>query len=201
MRERRQEGQQRVILSLLLRKYRADPEKFRSYLPEVAQELEQLLPKRRGTNRGSVLTEPERERLQRTLFQLVKKKQLSREDAIRALEYCGTLIRDASLPSELGRDVVLDILRRATGIPLSKTKKAARIPVREGEPTKEVAVLRGVHLHLTWNDRLVAISISPGKVKERSKALRFVGIAKDIAADVAQRHDAYLAEAICNAAP
>jgi hypothetical protein len=95
---------------------------------------------------------------------------------------------------------LLSLLHQATGILFSKVKKATKIPIREGKAIKEVAILRGVYLHLTWNDRLVAISISPAKLKERSKALKFVGIAKDTASDVAQNHDAYLAKEFANVA-
>ena len=188
------------ILNALLNKYQADPEGFHSYLPEVAQELEQLFPSRRRNSHRSALTELERERLHKVLLQLFSEKTLSSEKAIQALEYCATLIQDESLPPEVDRKILLSLLHQATGIPFSKVKKATKIPVREGKAIKGVAFLRGVYLHLTWNDRLIAISISPAKLKERSKALKFVGIAKDTASDVAQNHDAYLAKEFANVA-
>jgi hypothetical protein len=191
-------SQQDFILQALLNKYQVDGEGFRSYLPEVAQELRQFLPSQ-PKERRSVLTELERERLRKALFHLLDEKNLSTEKAIQTLEYCATFIQDGSLPSKVERQTFLSLLHQATGISLSKIKKNTRIPVRDGEAVKEVALLRGVHLHLTWNDRLVAISVSPTKLKERSKALKFVGIAKDTASDVAQHHDAYLAEGISNA--
>lgn len=70
------------------------------------------------------------------------------------------------------------------------------IPVRQGGAVKEIAILKGVYLHLTWDDRLISVSILPGRMKERSKALKFVGISKDSASDVSQHHDAYLSEGI-----
>lgn len=79
---------------------------------------------------------------------------------------------------------------------MSRLGKVTRIPLGDGEAIKEVAILYGVHLHLTWNDHLLAISIFPTKLRERSKALRFVGIAKDFASDVAQNHDTYLVKGI-----
>jgi hypothetical protein len=188
------------ILNALLNKYQADPEGFHSYLPEVAQELEQLFPSRRRNSHRSALTELERERLHKVLLQLFSEKTLSSDKAIQALEYCATLIQDESLPPEVDRKILLSLLHQAIGVPFSKVKKITKIPVHEGEAIKEVALLRGVHLHLTWNDHLVAISISPMKLKERSRALRFVGIAQDAASDVAQNHDAYLAKEFTNAA-
>lgn len=182
------------IVQNLLNKYQVDPERFRSYLPEVAQELEHLLPSQPRKSHTSVLTELERERLCKALLQLLNGRSLSAEEAIQALEYCATLVQDESLPYKVDRKTLLGLLHQAAGISFSKVKKITRISVRGGEGIKQVALLRGVYLHLTWNDRLVAISIFPAKVKERSRALKFIGIARDTASDVSQRHDVYLAE-------
>lgn len=200
MKERFRKKQQDSIWQALFNKYRADPKGFRSYLPEIAQELEQLLPPRVKRSHPFGLTELERERLCTALLQLLGENALSSEKAIHALEYCATLIQDESLPPEVDRKILLNILHQAAGIPLSKVKKAIKIPVREGKAIKEVPLLRGVHLHLTWNDCLVAITIFPAKLKERSRALKFVGIASDTAFDVAQNHDAYLAKEFANVA-
>ncbi len=194
MKKRIRNNKRDSILQNLINKYQADPERFRSYLPEVAQELEQLLPSQTRKSHTSVLTELERERLCEALLQMLDGKSLSSEEAVQALEYCATLVQDESLPQEVDRKTLLSLLHQAAGISFSKVKKTTKIPVGEGEAIKEVALLRGVYLQLTWNDRLVAISIFPSKLKERSRALKFVGIAKDTASDVSQRHDVYLAE-------
>jgi len=199
MKKRSSKSEQESILRSLLNKYQVDAEGFRSYMPEVARELEQLLPSRHRTSLRSALTEQERERLQKALAQLLDKKRLPSEKAIQALESCATLIQDGSLPAEVDRRGLLSLLHQVTGIPLSKIGKTTQIPIHDGEVVKEMALLHGVHLHLTWNDRLVAISVSPTKLKERSKALKFVGIARDTASDVAQCHDAYLVKGISNA--
>jgi hypothetical protein len=199
MKKHSQKSQQEPILRSLLNKYQTDPEGFRSYLPEVAQELEQLFPSKRKSGLRSALTEQERERLQKALLKLLKKKELSSEEAIQVLEYSATLIQDGGLPIELNRRTLLSFLHQVIGTPVSKLEKTTQIPVRDGEAVKELALLRGVHLHLTWNDRVVGISVFPTKLKERHKALSFVGIAKDNASDVAQRHDAYLAQEISSA--
>jgi len=200
MKRRSPKTQQEAILRSVINKYQADPQGFQSYLPEVARELEQLLPTSRRISPRSALTEQERERRQKALLQLLRQKELSSEQAVQALEWCATLIQDGSVSPEVNRATLLNLFHQATRIPLSKIKKATRIPLRDAEAVKEIALLRGVHLQLTWNDHLVAISISPTKLKERSKALKFVGIAKDAASDVAQRHDAYVAQGISNAA-
>lgn len=191
---------QESIIKTLLNKYRADPERFRTYLPEVARELETLLPSRISKSYASSLTELERVRLIKSLDQLINGRGLTQGEAIKALEYCATLIQDESLPYEINRKIILNLIHQATGTPLSKVKKITKLQIGEGDIVKEIAILRGVHAHLTWNDRLVALSISPAKLEERSKALIFVGISKDAASDVAQRHDEYLVKAISNAA-
>ena len=194
MKKRFRNASQEPIWQALLRKYQLDQERFRSYLPEVAQELDQLFPSRRKRSHRSVLTEPERERRQKALLQLLNEKELSREDAIQALGHCATLIQDENLPTDMDRKTLLSLLHHAASISVSKITKTIKIAVGEGVEVKEVALLRGIHLHLTWSDDLVAISVSPTKFKERSKGLKFVGIGKDTASDVAQRHNDYLAE-------
>lgn len=189
-------GQQDTILQLLIDKYRKDPQWFRSYLPEVAQKLEQVLPAEKKLDRASELTELERRRLSEALLQLLGRKKLTVEEATKALEYCASLIQDKSLPLEIGRKTILDLVAQATGGPVTKVTKNTRISVRGGEKVKEVAILMGVHLELTWDGRLVAISIFPTRFKERSKALKLVGIGKDSVADVSEHHDAYFAKAI-----
>lgn len=194
MKEHFQKSQPDYILQNLINKFQVDPQGFRAYLPEIAQALEQSLPARTRRNHASELTELERKRLREGFVQLLNGKKLSSTEAIQALEYCATLIQDESLPTNVERKTLLDLIYQAKGTHVSKVERKTKIPVGEGDAIKEIAILRGVYLELTWNDRLVAISISPGKLKERSKALRFVGIAQDTASDVSQRHDAYLAK-------
>lgn len=196
MKEYLRKNQKDSILESLINKYRIDPEGFRSYLPEVTQELEKFLPRQKSSGHSTTLTEPERDSLHKALIQLLDKGNLSTTEAIHALEYCATLVQDESLPGNVDRKVLLSLLRQAVGTSLSNFERNSTIQVTQGEAVKEVAVLRGTHLHLTWNDRLVAISIFPEKSKERSSALKFVGLAQDTAADVSQRHDIYLAEVI-----
>lgn len=201
MRRHGEQNRARLILEMLINEYRAHPERIDQCLPEVARELKPLLPKRRGNSPLSLLTEPERERLGAALTELLAMQRRSPADSIRTLEYCATFIQDATLPPEVDRAAILALLYEVTGTRLSKIRKATKISVRGGEATKEVAILRGVHLHLSWKDELVAISVSPQRSNERSKGLGFVGIGKDTSPDVAERHDAYLAEALSNAVP
>lgn len=196
MRKHLCQNQRDSILRVLYNRYQADPETLRHYLPEIAEELDRLSPSKAEATHRSILTELERRRLTDVLVQLAREKDLTPEKAIAALEYCATLVQDESLPDEIERQTLMRFLRQAVGINLSRVSKATKSEVRDGEVTKEIAVLRGVHLHLTWNDRLLAISILPPEMKKRSAALKFVALAKDNNPDVAAHHDTYFAEEI-----
>lgn len=189
MKEHFQKSQTDFILQSLVNKFQVDPQGFRSYLPEVAQELEQVLPVQAKKSHTSELTELERKHSCESLLKLFNRKNLSPVEAIQALEYSATLTQDVSLPQVIDRKTLLNLLCQVVGMPISKIKRNS---IHNGEITKEIAILRGVYLELAWNARLVAISISPNKFKERSRALKLVGIAEDSASDVSERHDAYL---------
>lgn len=199
MREMLKREQRERILNSLLNKFRTDPEGFCSYLPDVAKELEQSFAPHRKGQHSSNLTELERERLVKALLVLLGKMDLSKEEAVRGLEYCATLIQDRNLPPEVQRSTLLRFYQQAAGTSLSSVMKSLRFDMAAGQEAKEIALLRGVHLHLTWDDKLVAMSVRPEKAKERSKALNFVGLWSDSASDVALHHDSYLVEGVRNA--
>ena len=194
MKKHPQKSQGDYILDILINKYRADPDRFLSYLPELTQEIEGKLPSISKKSHTSTLTEIERERLCKLLLEVPKDKSVTEKQAIQALEYCATLIQDESLPDEIDRKTLLRFAHSVVGTPISKIKKATEITVGDGEATKTIAILRGVYLRLTWNDLLVAISISPTKSKERSEALRFVGIGKDASPDISLQHNFHFSE-------
>ncbi len=184
------------ILHILTNKYQTDPERFRSYLPELMPEIEDRSPSACKKGHVSTLTEIERERLRELLLRLPRDKSVTEEQAIQALGYCATLIQDENLPNEIVRKTILTFLHRVIGTPMSRINKITKKTVGNGKEAKRIAVLRGVYLHLTWDDLLVAVSISPTKFKERSEALRFVGIGQDSLADVSRQHDQYFSESI-----
>lgn len=187
------------LLDLLLAKYRTDPEKFRSYLPEVAQTLDALYPHHHVSRNPFGLTEHERSHRLQALHQVLESLSdgtATPEKAIRGLEHCATLIEDDSLPPEVDYAVLNKLVRAVIGKSPGSFKSASVIPVQEHLKDKvvhRVAVLRGVTLELTWDRRLVSIAINPRKVQERRKLLQFVGTASDPASDVALLHDDYLA--------
>ena len=184
------------ILHILANKYQTNPERFRSYLPELMPEIEDRFLSLCKKGHISTLTEIERQRLCELLLKLPRDKSVTEEQAIQALGYCATLIQDENLPNEIDRKTILTFLHRVVGTPLSRISKITEKSVGNGKAVKTIAVLRGVYLHLTWNDLLVAFSISPTKFTERSEALRFVGIGQDSLADVSRQHDQYFSESI-----
>ena len=196
MKEHTRRDKRDHILDILTNKYETDPEKFRTYLPELMPEIEDRAPSVCKKDHVSTLTEIERERLCELLLNLPRDKSVTEQQAIQALGYCATLIQDENLPNEIVRKTILTFLHKVIGTPLSRISKITEKSVGNGKAVKTIAVLRGVYLHLTWNDLLVAFSISPTKFKERSEALRFVGIGQDSLADVSRQHDQYFFESI-----
>lgn len=190
------------LKDLLLDKYRADPQGFRRYLPEVAQALDAMLPPSRRIRSPFGLTEHERTHRQKSLSQLLKRLDdgtITPEEAVRGLEHCATLIEDDSLPREATHETLVRMVRVTTGKSPGSVKKSTTVPVgevreEEKETLKHIPLVRGVLLDLTEDMRLISVSIYPHKIRERRKALRLIGIARDFKPDVAQHHDGYLAE-------
>ncbi len=187
------------ILGLLKAKYVADPEGFRSYLPEVARSLDDIAPPSRPHRSPFVLTEGERGYRQQALSKILEsmsKAPITKEEAVSGLEHCAALIEDSSLPPEVDCKVLVDLVRYATGKSPGTVKAitTADIPENHGkEISRRLSILRGVTANVSWDMRLVSITINPQKMRERNKALRFVGIAHDLP-DVAREHDKYLSQ-------
>lgn len=190
------------VLRILVDKYRSDPDGLRSCLPEVAQFLDTSSETVRHLRHPFGLTERERVDRQHALAEVVdslKHGSLTQEEATRGLEHCAVLIEDYSLPQDVDHDTLAQLLRCAIGKAIGSVKRVTTFPIETGKEKKvvnHIPLVRGVTLDLTWDMRLVSIVINPRKVQERRKALRFVGIAQNEPADVARRHDDYLATAV-----
>ncbi|MFH1560349.1 MAG: hypothetical protein ABID84_02925 [Chloroflexota bacterium] len=195
-------GKKPPLIELLLHKYRADPQGFCKYLPEVAQELDAMFPHSHPSRSPFGLTEHEHAHRQQALSQVLSRLDdatLTSEEAVRGLEHCATLIEDDSLPREATHEILSRMVRAVIGKSPGSVKKSTTVPIGESQKRKEealkhVSLVRGVLLDLTRDMRLVSVSINPHKIRERRKVLRLVGIASDSGHDVAQRHDDYLAE-------
>jgi hypothetical protein len=193
---------------LLVSKYRADPEAFRAYLPEVAQALDLMLSPRRSARSPFGLTERDRTHrlngLQETLERLAQGG-IARTAAMRGLEHCATLVQDDSLPEHVDHTTLIRLLTAAIGKSPASVNANATIAVQDeaqqAQVVNRVSLVRGVVLDLTWDMRLVSITVTPRKMVERRHALRLIGIGKESGIDVAERHDEYLARKEPHAAP
>ena len=189
------------LLELLYSKYTSDPQGFRSYLPDVAQILDVMKPSRRSTKSPFGLTQRERDYHQRRLAELLEKMRsgaIPSGHAIKGLEHCAILIQDDNLPEEADYETLVKLLKCAIGKSPGSFKKSETIRVDDNHPVEvavnRISLVRGVSLALDRETRLVAITISPHRAKQRRKMLAFVGIGQDIKEDVALRHDDYLTE-------
>ena len=193
------------LRDLLVSRYRADPKRFHSYLPEIAELVEAMGQPRRVSRSPFGLTERERDHHQAALQKVLEgleKGAVSRQDAVRGLEHCATLIQDDSLPEDAGYDILVALLKAAIGKSPGTFRSVQTIPIsdREGQgPPYHVSLVKGVALDLDKDMRLCSITVTPSKVRKRRKLLEFVGIGQDAASDVARRHDDYLVERVPNA--
>lgn len=190
---------------MLLDVYSSDPVRLQKVLPEIAQELDQILSpsqEQRGGTSPFGLTDRERNFYKESLDHVLRKSKshaLSTEDAIKGLEHAAALLIDNFSPGYPPRQDLLRLVRKATGTGPRKTGQPEEKIIRDGQTSRTVAVVKGVDLHLTWELKLLRVSLDPSQWRLRSQAFSFVGMAADIATDVAERHDDYLAEALENA--
>lgn len=190
-----------ALAQLLYSKYDANPQKIRSDMPDVAQMLDAMNPPRRLPKSTFGLTEREVKHHQDALTETLAKAasgDATAAEAMKGLERCAFLIRDDSLPSEANYETLSNLLKAAAGKRPASFKKSAKIAVADDRTSREViseiSLVKGVLLGLDREMRLISISVSPHKVKQRRKMLAFVGIGQDAKTDVALRHDEYLAE-------
>jgi hypothetical protein len=182
--------------------YQSDPARLRKSLPEVAEALDQylyeeLLHTGGGTPFG--LTDRERALRKEVLESILKRsKSLNKEEAISGLEHGAALLIDDFSPGYPPRQELLRLVRKATGLQPRKEGKPVKNVVREGEPSRRVPVVKGVELQLTWDLKLLSVTLDPKQWRLRGQALSFVGTGTDSATDVAERHDDYLVDAIEN---
>ncbi len=193
-------------MNLLKDKYKADPEGFRHYLPEVAKALEGIAHAPRLQRNPFGLTEEERGIRQREIdgvIDLLKQCTISKEEAVRAIENSAVLIEDNSLPGVVDSKVLVSLMRVIIGKSPTALKAVSEIQISDRlskEIARQQSIFRGIILNLSWDMKLISIKINPNQIRERNKALRFVGIGRDLP-DVSQRHDKYLAEEASIATP
>ena len=182
---------------ILVSKYQANPKWFEKHLPDISQIIQDTVSPYRRSCFPFVLTERERELHIDALPDSEAISKLGREDAIEALQHCAYLIRDDSLPGYVRYEAFASLFNAVSGKSPGSFRKNTTILInetRDVEPAHHVSIIRGVVLNLDTEMRLVSITVTPRKFRERKKMMSIVGIGRDPKSDVARRHDDYLAE-------
>ncbi len=170
------------VIDILLREYHADPTVFRKFLPELAQELDLKYPCQRTHRSPFGLTENERVYRQQELDGILgcqRQGQFSSQEVLKALEHCAVLIEDDNLPINIDHETLLHLVKAAIGKSPNSVKSRTTIAITENcseKTVNHISLMRGVVLDLSADMRLLSITIIPTKVRERCKALSFVGI-------------------------
>ncbi len=193
--------QQRSLIQAIVEAYDRDPSSFRKVLPVVAELLEIATYPGLKRNAGSTspLTPNERTKREQSLArspgEMKAQKELPKEQAIRALEDIATLVESHPWdPAPVTKKELACLLRASTGLSLNTRGKRQAVTIQPGEVAREVFLLRGVKLGLTWDRKLVTVEVDPKELANLAKALSIIGIGSDTATDVARNHDEYLGQ-------
>lgn len=156
-------------------------------------------PRRSNRNR-STLTELEKDKRLQSLYKILEEmkdiKGFSKAQAIQALEDAATLVEAFPFEHlELSDKDVSKLVKIATGLSVTTKGKRQTSVLKEGEPSGEVYLLRGVKLNLSWDKKLMSVEIDPKQMAIMKKALSIIGIGRGLPPDMAERHDDYLVEA------
>ena len=200
-----------ALIQRVLQSYESNPERLRQALPEVAELLDDVegitpaIPRSRLQGFSPPqLTRGERDFREEALRDILRRVRfLSVEEAVKGLEHGAVLLDDRAAGFGRGfphREELLKLVRKATGIQPRKTGKRVEKVLREGEGSRTVSVVRGLLLHLTWEFKLVKVTMDPHQWKLQCQALSVVGVGRDRdgATDVSSRHDDYFVDAILN---
>ena len=200
---RTSETPEKVVFSILASKYQSSPDWFEQNLPEISEIMLRIVQSPQLSPTPFGLTEREREFHRKALCRIERIDKLNSEHAIEGLGHCAALIRDDSLPDDIAYETLVRLFKGAFGKSPGSYKTNTTIPVdsgSNGEPTYHISLVRGVVMNLDLSMRLVSITVTPRKVRERRKLMRIVGIGRDPASDVSAKHDEYLAEQTPHAA-
>jgi hypothetical protein len=174
------------IVDLILTKYRADPNSFRQYLPDVAEVLDRAYPTRQSSHTPFGLTEHERAHRLAALESIMgnlHSSKVSHQDAVRALEHCAVLTEDDNLPYKVDRRSIMRLIGIILGKPLTDVTAETTIEIPRDTPSpvvNRISLVRGAVLNLTQDMHLASISVIPKKVKEGPRAMRFVAMTKKV---------------------
>ena len=192
-----EERERDKIFKFFIKEYQEAPEELWSHYPLVADELDRYInPKKPSRDRERpfyhYLTEREREFRLSSLRSVVEKfrdnGQVSKEEAIKALEDAAALQHHA----ETFKDPLLALAQRTLGLSLDAGEKQTISLIRGTAEHHSYVLVRGVTLSLTWDRKLIKITVNPEELIQRQKALSLVGCGYDKQPDVARKHDEYL---------
>ena len=184
------------LFGLLIQEFQNDPDHLRSHFPEIAARLETATADRKHPPADAYfstnLTERERDFRLNSLRSIVTRfnegKDVSREDAIKALEDAASLKEQA----EPFKDVVLDMARQVLDLSVTPEEATSVSFLKRKQVHHSYDLIRGMTLRLTWDGKLIKIEVDSKELELRRKALSIVGIGSDGRKDVATNHDSYL---------
>ena len=175
----------KAILQATLAFHRGNPTLLSQDMPNVAKTLDNAFPcpaEETPRNRAPHgLTEHERQNRVRELEQAIKtlgKGLLSQDGALRAVEDSLVLAREWSLPQRASHKILTRLVEAALAKPLKAfdVDSVVEIRGREREPVLATdPIVRGVECSLTWDHRVIRVSVYPAHIRERLKAMAFVG--------------------------
>lgn len=197
-------AQQKALLHALIQRYVKDPRAIETALPEVAEILAHGTGARTARveyGRMFQLTPVEKDRRQRSLRQALEKmkgrQSLSKAEAIEALEDAAALVEAFPFEHlELSGKDISTLVKISMGLTVTTRGKPQSAVLRDGEPSREVYLLRGVRLRLSWDKKLLSVEIDPRQMAIAAKALSFMGAGPKGVTDLSARHDEYFVEAI-----
>ena len=179
------------ILHRLREAYQRESDKFKKYFPDLVDIVRLEQP---HTSNSFGLTEREREGRIKRFKECLAKTPVSREVAIEALQHYGALAESRWHLEDVPSRTISRLVSIVIGKPLSDVRKKSEFEVGSRKsPSREVAVLAGARLRMTWDYVLVSIKVAPAQRKSASKFLALVGSGNDPQVDVSTRHDDYLA--------
>ena len=191
--------QERRLIELLQAKYRKDPKGLQEFLPGAVELLPEVAHRQRAARSPFGLTEHEVDFHRRGLSEAMDTLAhggISAAEAAKALQHCANLIRDDNLDVAIGYEVIKGLVTAAIGKSPGSYKTNTTVLTAQGRAdtiVEQVSAIRGVHLDLDREGRLISVSVSPKKMAERRRIMKFVGSGWDPNPDVAARHDDYLA--------
>ncbi len=187
-----------AVFGHMLSKYQTDPEWVNRHLPEIGEIMSRTVSPIRTPQSPFGLTERERAFHIESLPRVEGLDELQPEDAVKALERCAALIRDNSLPFEFNHQALVRLFKAAFDKTPGSFKTNTVIPISQkdggDDAVHHASLVRGVVLNLDLNMKLLSVTITPRKVRERKRLMSIVGIGRYAMQDGADGHDDHITE-------